>query len=76
MFELVKNRGVYGYGIANGSDNADGLTDEYAMALNNANRAVPKFEEDELAEIPNRDYSGFVINTIKKEVKRDDVLIR
>ena len=54
----------------------DGLTDEYAESLNRANRTIPKFEEDELAEIPNRDYSGFVIKVCKKEVKRDDVLIR
>src|SRR5206468_8851376 len=27
-------------------------------------------------EIPKRDYSGHVIETIKKEVKRDDVLVR
>ena len=37
---------------------------------------IPKFAEDELAEIPNRDYPGFIINAIKREVKRDDVLIR
>ncbi|MGH9973014.1 MAG: hypothetical protein ACRD93_03855, partial [Nitrososphaeraceae archaeon] len=76
MFEFVKNGGVYGYGIVNGNDNGDGLTDEYATALNNASSSIPKFPEDELAEIPNRDYSGFVIKACKKEVKRDDVLIR
>ncbi len=55
----------------------DGLTDEYAESLNRAsNRTIPKFEEDEIPEIPNRDYPEFIINTVKKEVKRDDVLIR
>jgi hypothetical protein len=62
--------------IQKGNGNGDGLTDGYAEALNNANRSIPKSAEDELAEIPNRDYSGFVINTVKKEVKRDDVLVR
>ena len=61
----------------NTNANNDGLTDEYAESLNRAsNRTIPKFEEDELAEIPNTDYPGFIINAIKKEVKRDDVLIR
>jgi hypothetical protein len=56
--------------------NGDGITDEYVKALDNANKSSLKNEEDELAEIPDRDYPGFVINTVKKEVKRDDVLIR
>lgn len=71
MFEFVNNGGVYGNG------NNDGLTDKYADALDDANnKATPESEEDELIKaIPNRDYSGFVITTVKKEVKRDDVLI-
>jgi hypothetical protein len=61
----------------NGNNDHDGLTDEYAESLNRAsNRTIPKFEEDELKEISNRDYPGFIINAIKREVKRDDVLIR
>jgi hypothetical protein len=78
MLQFVKDGGVYNSGSSEGNTchNEDGLTDQYAEALNNANRAIPKFPEDELAEILNRDYSGFVINTSKKEVKRDDVLIR
>jgi hypothetical protein len=57
-------------------DNDNGLTDKYAQSLNNASKPVLKSDEDELAEIPNRDYAGYVINTVKKEVKRDDVLVR
>jgi len=59
-----------------GDGDGDGLTEEYARSLNDATKPVLKSEEDELAEIPNRNYSEFVINTVKKEVKRDDVLIR
>jgi hypothetical protein len=77
IFEFVKNGGVYGYGIVTGNDNGDGLTDEYAESLNRAsNRTIPKFKEDEIPEIPDRNYAEFIINTVKKEVKRDDVLIR
>jgi hypothetical protein len=76
MFEFVKNGGVYGYGRSNGNDNADGITDEYTKALDTANKANPKFEEDQLAEIPDRSYPEFIIKTIKKEVKRDDIVIR
>jgi hypothetical protein len=65
-----------GNGDGGGDGDDDGLTDEYAKSLNDASRADLKSDEDELEQIPNRDYSGFVINTIKKEVKRDDVLIR
>jgi hypothetical protein len=65
-----------GDGDGNGDGDGDGLTEEYARSLNDATKPVLKSEEDELAEIPNRNYSEFVINTVKKEVKRDDVLIR
>ena len=53
----------------NANGDGDGLTDEYAESLNKANRPIPKSDENELTEIPNRDYSGFVINTVKKQVK-------
>jgi hypothetical protein len=79
MYEYYKNQEANANDNANdnGNGNGDGLTDEYAESLNRAsNRTIPKFEEEELAEIPNRDYPGFIINAIKREVKRDDVLIR
>jgi hypothetical protein len=63
-------------GNGDGEHANDGLSDEYVKALDDASRQIPKSAEDELAEIPNRDYSGFVINTVEKEVKRDDVLVR
>jgi hypothetical protein len=58
---------------------SDGITDEYRRALDDAyNKPSSVYSlEDELAkEIPNKEYSEFVISTVKKEVKRDDVLIR
>jgi hypothetical protein len=80
---LIMSNGLAPYMLkyaqnGNGNDNTeDGLTDEYADALDSANnKTIPKFEENELSEIPNKDYSEFIINTIKKEVKRDDVLVR
>jgi hypothetical protein len=80
---LIMSNGLAPYMLeyannSNDKDNStDGLTDEYADALNKANRTTPEFLEDELTkEIPNKDYSEFIINTSKKEVKRDDVLIR
>lgn len=73
IYEYYKIQKGDGYSHANG----DGLTDEYAESLNRAsNRTIPKFPEDELKEIPDRNYPEFIIKTIKKEVKRDDVLIR
>ena len=76
MYEYYKDQQANANDNNNGDGNNDGLTDEYAESLNNASRPVPKSAEDELAEIPNRDYPGFIINAIKREVKRDDVLIR
>jgi len=73
---IILNLGPHWSKLYDGNGKCDGLADEYAKSLNKANRSIPKSEEDELAEIPNKDYAGFVINTVKKEVKRDDVLIR
>jgi hypothetical protein len=57
----------------------DGITEEYRQALDDAINK-PKLDndlEEELAkEIPNKEYSEFVISTVKKEVKREDSLIR
>jgi len=77
MYEYYKNQQANANDNANDNDGGDGLTDEYAESLNRAsNRTIPKFPEDELAEIPNKDYTEFIIKTIEKEVKRDDVLVR
>jgi hypothetical protein len=59
--------------------NNHGITEAYRKALDEAINK-PKLAHDlgeEFAkEIPNKEYSEFVISTIKKEVKREDVLIR
>ncbi|HEY9398447.1 MAG TPA: hypothetical protein VIP29_00970 [Nitrososphaeraceae archaeon] len=76
VYEYYKVQKNTGSGISVPAGDDEGLTDEYAKTLNKASRPILKSEEDELAEIPNRDYSGIVVNVLKTEVKRDDVLVR